>query len=108
MKKITLFFLLLSALFSVQKTFAQDNGKEIPKVSSEQLRGTFLVEFLKTDNTKLISMTDEVCQKIAAQRNESKITYLSLSETCRIKIFPKKDLSSLKLKDEYIIVESFQ
>jgi hypothetical protein len=100
MKKILLFLLVSFSLNS----FSQE---EI--INVEQVKGTFQLE-ITNKNVDPISITTDLLLKIDSLRDESKVTYLNIDASRRIKIFSKNDLNLGKNKgiEDYVIVTSFK
>lgn len=108
MKKI-LTFLLLSFLainLNAQQNAKQGESKKI--TSASEIKGTYQLLFLKAEKTDPIGITNDLIEKIESTRDDNKITYLKVNDFCRIKIFPRKDLANLSLKEEYLIVDKFE
>jgi len=104
MKK-TILCLFLLFLGMTQFAKAQDKGK---RMSAGQMKGTYQVEFLKSDKSMMVSITEELLTRIDEKRDAVKTTYLSVSETCRVKILSKKDMYTARFTEEYSVVENFQ
>ena len=91
--KVILLFALLFLSFS---SFSQQIEKDkIYFISAEMTRGTF--QFEVTDEKFCnVTVTAELMEKIEINRHITDFTFLSLSENCRIKIYPTSMITELR------------
>ncbi len=99
--------LLLIACFKL--AFTQVEKDKIPYSNADQLKGTFQIE-VSSEKTPAISVTSALLESIEKNRHPEEIVYLQLTENCRIKIFPGRQLEELKKNSLplYVIVPEFR
>lgn len=105
--------LLLILLFAaVQSINAQVQKESLAQaVSTENVNGTFIMEFLDVREAYPMPITKELLLQIESNRDQSRTVYLQLNTYCRVKIFSKDEISRedfVKPSQDYVLVEKFE
>jgi hypothetical protein len=93
MKQIFLFFLFSLFVVAKSQTIKKD---QVILVDAAQVKGTF--QFEVTNKTYMnVNLTYELLEKIQSLRRDAEVVYFPISENCKVKIFPLRQLDSLRI-----------
>lgn len=103
------FIICFISVFS-NEVKAQISKEKLSRSTVSEIEGTYQVEFLKSNEGKAFALTTDIIQKIDALRKDNSVTYLKISDGCRLKIFSANQIKQkdFKIKEDYVIVDKFE